>query len=88
MEIIEICRKLKNEVNTNLEYYKATKNSVYQVSGNNLNKILEEIMRDEKLAICECCGDIVPEETLIDTDDFIADGGIGIIFEKCYRGLK
>ena len=45
-------------------------------------------MRDEKLAICECCGDIVPEETLIDTDDFIADGGIGIICEKCYRGLK
>lgn len=35
------------------------------------------------LARCENCGDIVPEETLIDTDELIANGGYGSVCENC-----
>lgn len=35
------------------------------------------------LGRCENCGDIVPEETLIDTDELIANGGYGSVCENC-----
>jgi hypothetical protein len=88
MEILEICKRLAYEVKTNLDYFKATKNVVYNASARNIKQLLDDILADEKLAFCECCGEIVPEASLVNTDDFISDGGIGLICDHCYRGLK
>lgn len=51
-----------------------------------MNEKTEKLLDDfdfMNLARCENCGDIVPEETLIDTDELIANGGYGSVCENC-----
>jgi len=49
--------------------------------GLNINQVLGYEVKEE-LKKCEVCGELVPEDYIIDTEGMI-NGGIGMVCEQC-----